>query len=177
MFILIALIVGCRSKCVSISGTSICDPYSDSFINIESLSKLYKTQIQSAESWQHMVQAKTSGGEAQSNQLINWTSTGNYRGELLQYYRSYVCLTDIFLLSTACNNTLQVAICEDVCSSVASAMKTMFAHSTHKVAGLSRRLPAIKSSCKSIAKRFNPVGTCIRGIDSDQNSCGTIILN
>ena len=77
-----------------------------------------------ADIWNTQVVRTTSGGPHQSTIWKNWSGCDGYNGELIQYSRTYVCLTDIFLFSAGCNAEQQgkLDICDGVCDAYGDAV-------------------------------------------------------
>ena len=182
------------SSCLSIKSTSVCSPWSgkDLYIDSSKLQKVYgiKEDGFDAEAWEQILQKSTGGGEVQAAMWDKWVSCPGYKGAALQYLRSYVCLTDIFLYSAKCNEdvTNLTPVCPEVCENYGGAISKMIADenvcpvefdgmplSSMKL--IMKRRHHVKNaiqSCKQISKLgfFNSKEQCVTGVKLDSESCG-----
>ncbi|KAI8926562.1 hypothetical protein BC831DRAFT_456157 [Entophlyctis helioformis] len=129
------------AECVPIGSTSSCSPWAHGFyINATLLSRVYGLADGepplSAAQWDRLVAATTSGGDMQAGIWRNWAGCSGYDGQPIQFYRSFVCLTDIFDLSAGCNSLLSNpafqrpaapvgGLCSSVCSSYGEAISSL----------------------------------------------------
>jgi hypothetical protein len=170
-----------KPKCISISSTHVCAPYQNLYIDSNILSEIYGVDELDADSWQKLVIDKTSGIESQTTSWLG-LECPNYNGEMIQYYRSFVCLTDIFKYSKKCNNEIIKtfpALCENVCDqyteSVSQLINNNYYCTPSKLPSiLKRRENVMKSAseCKTILKNFEISAGCISGVGLDVFSCG-----
>ena len=188
------------ARCVKLgNSSSVCAPWTGEnvFIDTRKLSKLYgikpskNASLFGVKEWDSLVVALTSGGKKQATFWKKWSACTGYKGELLQYYRSFVCLTDIFVHSASCNTKDQelTPICPEVCENYASAVKKMMMDedvcptdiyedleedAVKKIK--KRRKIALNTLqiCQKIASKstFNKKEQCVTGIKGDQESCG-----
>jgi hypothetical protein len=175
-------------NCQSISKTSICSPYQDMYIDTTKLSKVYGVDKMDVEMWETIVKETTSGGSNQELLWKNWAQCPNYSGEKMQYFKSYVCLTDIFHYSSKCNqNSKAVPLCSTVCTQYHEAasslvnneaycpIETTFSQET--IDEIKRRRTSVnnlKSYCLTLSQSdmFDASLTCIQGVEKDDSSCG-----
>ncbi|KAI8898940.1 hypothetical protein BC833DRAFT_587790 [Globomyces pollinis-pini] len=177
------------NNCISIKSSKSCSPWNqiDLSIDLNRLADAYGIQDKSQfnlQTWDQLVIDITSGGQKQAELWKNWAQCSKYTGDLIQYYRSYVCLTDIFVLSSSCNNSPPNSIpklCDTVCDEYGAALNQLMKDEqqcpkTTDSITQTRRSYAVKGadSCKKISQAimFNHKSECLNGIDSDQKSCG-----
>jgi hypothetical protein len=99
------------SRCVSISKTSACAPWSEGLsVDVMELSRVYGRKIETAEEWEAALVSATAGGDLMMAQWRNYAACPRYGGEPLQYARTYNCLTDIHFFSAACKNVVKVCV-------------------------------------------------------------------
>ncbi|KAJ2996197.1 hypothetical protein HDV02_006725 [Globomyces sp. JEL0801] len=121
------------NNCVSIKSSKSCSPWNqiDLSIDLNRLADAYGIQDKSQfnlQTWDQLVIDITSGGQKQAELWKNWAQCSKYTGDLIQYYRSYVCLTDIFVLSSSCNNSPPNSIpklCDTVCDEYGAALNQL----------------------------------------------------
>ncbi len=195
--VLILTVLSKRDSCLSIKNSTICAPYSgkDLYIDAKVLSRAYavktsKDQPFNVTVWERLVQSTTQGGKPQEKMWKKWAACDNYKGEQLQYFRSYVCMTDIFVYSKECNKKVKsmTPFCPEVCDNYGSAVTKMINDESicptefedldedEVESIMKRRKKALKAlkSCKKMLKLpfFNPKEQCVVGVKSDQDSCG-----
>ncbi|KAJ3183565.1 hypothetical protein HDU85_001994 [Gaertneriomyces sp. JEL0708] len=186
------------SECIPITSTTSCAPFNQGYyINTTELALVYglSGRIPDADSWDRLVRNVTSGGVNQAHMWKNWAQCTGYEGQPIQYYRTYTCITDIFLYSRGCNNNLQpekqpAKICEEACESYGAAVTEMITDNEvcpQKFGDFSqqvydevsdRRSYALTGaeSCKSMISGWSAKddgkGSCTWGVADDHTSCG-----
>ncbi|KAJ2996198.1 hypothetical protein HDV02_006726 [Globomyces sp. JEL0801] len=180
------------NSCLSIKDTSVCAPYNTGlFIDTLVISKTYDIDINvlkdNATIWEWAIIGATSGKQ-NSGQILSWADwiqcTG-YNGEPVQYFRSYDCYTDIFVLSAGCNNLSPASVpplCTKACDTYGAAIKSLINNitlctATQHPQALENRQNAVNAaeSCNGVAdgnNAFKSQSFCINGIESDQKTCG-----
>jgi hypothetical protein len=172
-------------NCVSIKSTSICNPYNYLQIDLTMLSKVYGVKLDVA-MWEQIVMEITSGSETQRDAWKNWGQCLKYDGAAIQYFRSVVCLTDIFQYSAKCNDKESSELCYYICDKYELAALKIINHkescpdnygdySSNTYDIINQRRGSIKQSattCKDIIGHLNPKTNCLKGIESDSKSCG-----
>lgn len=109
--IVLVLAISVYTKCVSIAQTSVCNPWSDSYIDTEQLSLAYNKPIHNPELWESTITNIT------KHQAQMWKSWLNTDSKVARYYQSVTCFMDIFVTSAQCNEKASknlAPIC-DVC--------------------------------------------------------------
>ncbi|KAJ3269621.1 hypothetical protein HDV01_001182 [Terramyces sp. JEL0728] len=183
MLIFNLILSAAAKNCVSISSTTACNPWSkDLFIDIDEISKVYGVDIKSAEIWEATIIKTTSGGDDQSSLWKEWTGCSGLKGEMIQYLRSYTCLTDIFTYSATCNDQAKniPPLCDDTCDKYGSALETMLQNPTTcppPPANIQSHIDVLLHAgevCKqeTAGKMFGDKSTCIKGVASDSDYCG-----
>ncbi|KAJ3309296.1 hypothetical protein HDV04_006238 [Boothiomyces sp. JEL0838] len=183
MFLFNLILSTAAKNCISISSTTACNPWSkDLFIDADELSKVYGVKISSSDVWESTLIKTTSGGEEQSSLWKSWAGCSGLNGEMIQYLRSYVCLTDIFTYSMQCNEQAKniAPLCDDTCEKYASALETMLSNpatcpaATGSVQGHREVLHHAGQVCKqeNADKMFGDKSSCIKGVSSDTDYCG-----
>ncbi|KAJ2996196.1 hypothetical protein HDV02_006724 [Globomyces sp. JEL0801] len=178
--------------CQSIKSTNACSPWSgnDLYIDSTKLAQAYGLKDSDkldAAAWEKAVIDTTSGGQTQALMWKDWAQCSGYNGELIQYYRSYVCLTDIFVLSARCNvgKVQMTPLCSEACTNYGGALTTLMNNNAdcptvkdQKILAAveKRRSFALRAadSCQKLSQTsyFNLKEQCVPGIKSDQESCG-----
>ncbi|KAJ1565708.1 hypothetical protein HK096_011478 [Nowakowskiella sp. JEL0078] len=184
-------------ECIAIDSTSVCSPWGAGlFINATRLTYVYgveKVPITNASYWDDIVRATTSGGDLQAKIWDEYLQCPSYTGEPIQYYQSYVCLTDIFYYSEGCNPTIKEikpSFHEDVCDVYSMALKGIIdecpsleklsyekSYSEETVAEIYKRRAAVlkaKDTCRELLASYKHSGYEIWGVDSDQISCANL---
>ncbi len=112
------------------------------------------------------------------------TKCSEYKGEPLQFGRSFVCLKDLFVNSRDCNQNVKniQPLCESTCQAYGDAIKAFVTDETicPKGKGQSFDKKRKKSAerafrnCLKISQGlpFTSSAQCIAGIESDAYSCG-----
>ncbi|KAI8810217.1 hypothetical protein BJ742DRAFT_801057 [Cladochytrium replicatum] len=182
-------------ECISIASTSSCAPWTNGYyINATELALVYGLQESAPDAayWDKLVNAMTGGGDLQAAIWAEWAQCLGYHGAPIQYYRSYVCLTDIFFYSAGCNpgTTISPPLHPDVCdvykeSVVGLIQDPNACPSLDKLADnlegaalqdvFDRRsyLLSADESCRSILNSYSQSSDAsVWGVTADQNSCG-----
>jgi hypothetical protein len=175
IFLLVLQIV--LGKCVFVSNSSICSPFRDYFIDTEQLGHVYGREITIA-TWESLIESISTGGNLQRRLWNQYFGCPKYRGELLQYQRSYLCLNDIFHSSSSCNqNPPTIPVCSKVCTSYRRAVfkllrtKSVCSEFTSNVIALRRRMMIEREDpCLDFVKDEQD---CVSGVELDQWSCGS----
>ena len=128
--------VAASSSCVSIKTTSVCSPWSavpagsdkEVKVDLGKLAQVYglkKGSNFTVQQWETLLISITSGGKAQKEYWNNYTACSGYSGEQLQYFRSYACLSDLFVVSAKCNKQIThlTPVCPEVCDNFGGAVK------------------------------------------------------
>ncbi|KAI8589894.1 hypothetical protein BDZ88DRAFT_416302 [Geranomyces variabilis] len=185
------------AECIAIDSTSACAPFGiGHYVNATQLGHVYGLNgpLPSAAYWDTLVRQVTSRGEKQKAMWKNWAQCSGYDGEPIQYYRTYTCMTDVYVFSAGCNvKTPDVPICEAACDAYGSAVKLLISNPAvcpAKIPGLSesdnkvvtdRRNYALAGakSCKGVMTAWNGKDnytpdpqTCSVGVWDDDLSCG-----
>ncbi|KAJ3290891.1 hypothetical protein HDU76_007348 [Blyttiomyces sp. JEL0837] len=123
------------SDCISINQNQACAPWNTGlYINKTALSTVYgltnTNAIQTSQDWESLVIAMSSGGAAQKKAWNDYLSCSGYNGEVIQYHRTYVCMTDVFYFSAGCNAAMDAPVpenvlCVDTCKNYGSAVKNL----------------------------------------------------
>ncbi|KAJ3272076.1 hypothetical protein HDV01_005941 [Terramyces sp. JEL0728] len=91
------------SKCISITETTVCSPWSDMQIDADVLEHVYKPSSPlDAKTWEQLVIQSTTADQAELWKY--WAGCTLSSKDPIPYARSYQCLTDIFLYSKHCND-------------------------------------------------------------------------
>lgn len=171
------------SECILIKSTSVCAPYKNVYIDAKRLAKVYGVDKIDAKSWEKIVLDITSGGESQAILWKNWAQCPKYSGQPIQYFRSYVCLTDIFLYSANCNQNVTgfAQMCPETCNNYVTAASSLLSdeqycpsNSSKIIHYLRRLVPKALNECQNITKS-NPSSNknkCFKGVNTDSASCG-----
>ncbi|KAJ3022819.1 E3 ubiquitin-protein ligase sh3rf3 [Thoreauomyces humboldtii] len=188
---------GVPSECIPIDSTSSCAPFGKGhYINSTELGLVYGLTgpVPNAAYWDNLIRDVTSGGEHQAAMWKNWAQCSGYNGEPIQYYRSYTCMTDIYMFSSGCNQKAPpVPICKKACNDYGGAVASLIKDSSvcpSKIASISaaaqqevneRRASALTgaASCLKIATQWegqdgykSDPNSCTWGVDDDNFSCG-----
>ncbi|KAJ3251699.1 hypothetical protein HK103_002187 [Boothiomyces macroporosus] len=156
------------SKCISIASTSVCNPYQNSMIDTYKIARAYgipESQV-TAEKWESLVK--------QPPPVKEWLGCTT-NGEAIQYYQTYMCLTDIFLMSSECNNKQPAPVCNQVCKDYGDALARLLKSPTCTYpTPLQARNRKNALNAEQLCMEFssNQQGTCISGTTLDQQSCG-----
>ncbi|KAJ3318380.1 hypothetical protein HDV06_000509 [Boothiomyces sp. JEL0866] len=104
------------SKCISITETTVCSPWSNMQIDVDVLAKVYqpKTTLD-AKTWEQLIIQSTTSD--QGKLWKSWAGCTLNEKDVIPYARSYDCLTDIFVYSNHCNEgktapRLENSVCE-----------------------------------------------------------------
>jgi hypothetical protein len=168
-------IVGFTLGCTPIPQNSVCAPWTGS-VDLQKLSKLYKIPQLTISQWERQIRLK-SEGSASTPELSRWPQC-EYQGEPIQYYSSFSCMNDIFVISRRCNKHKSRPLCGNVCQKLGHAMNVFIAKAcspTYNVDIASRRdrLKKLGELCLTVPSRLkNFEGKCILGVDRDLKSCG-----
>ncbi|KAJ1563788.1 hypothetical protein HK405_000763, partial [Cladochytrium tenue] len=136
-------------------------------------------------------------GELLKAVMRGYLRCDTYNGSPIQYFQTYICLTNIYHFSSGCNADLAssssgLAVCSSTCSAFGEAVGNLlhekrrcvdlwskgfghFGPSKRKVA--SRRLKLWKGSkvCATISKKLTGDGAeCHYGLGPDETSCGML---
>ena len=176
------MIQGLLAGCEPIPQDSICAPFQGS-IDTDKLSQIYGQNI-TISNWAGIVRDQTIGGQQQQKIWSDYYKCPSYKGELIQYYRSFVCMTDLYVYSGRCNKEKVTPVCPEVCDQYSEAVQLMLS----KCPTTDRYTPAVQemidnrrtilssasSNCHSIRTSavFDQKQQCMVGILSDQTSCG-----
>ncbi|KAI9088783.1 hypothetical protein DFS34DRAFT_640049 [Phlyctochytrium arcticum] len=122
-----------KSECIEIKDTSACAPFGAGYsINATELGLVYGLTgpVPDAAYWDKLVVDITSGGKHQMQMWKNWAQCPGYQGELIQHYRTYTCITDLFLYSAGCNKDAKPleqksALCPQACDSYGAAVREL----------------------------------------------------
>jgi hypothetical protein len=170
------------AECVQIPSNSICAPYQGQIDTVK-LTEIYGQKI-TIKDWEIIVRDQTQGGQQQQKIWDKYYKCPTYKGELIQYYRSFVCMTDLFVYSASCNKRKSTPLCPEVCAMYGQSVQLLLSKcpSTDrfgpKVEELvnKRRESILQAStrCEAIraSNSFDQKQQCIVGIQSDQESCG-----
>ncbi|KAI8914468.1 hypothetical protein EDD86DRAFT_273534 [Gorgonomyces haynaldii] len=189
MLVFATLVSQIFAKCVDISSTHVCAPYSHLKIDVERLSKIYGVDKElDASSWEELVLRITQGGHDQALMWKNWAQCSGYEGEYIQYYRSYVCMTDIFEFSADCNKDVKAKpLCSSVCEDYGAAVHQMIldedvcpddfgSYDKQVYKSVYERRKMVLDAARSCEKLLDlPVfekAECVYGVESDAKSCG-----
>ncbi|TPX64055.1 hypothetical protein SpCBS45565_g06155 [Spizellomyces sp. 'palustris'] len=184
-------------ECIPIQETSACAPFGQGyFINGTELGLVYGLSgpIPDAKYWDRLVRDVTSGGEHQAQMWRNWAQCTGYSGEPIQYYRTYTCMTDIFMFSAGCNKDYKppsTPICEKTCDAYGSAVSELIRDSSVCPTSFGNYGQAVyqevsdrrsfaltgAESCKHIVQSWSGASgykqdSCMWGVEEDHKSCG-----
>ncbi|KAI8893407.1 hypothetical protein BC833DRAFT_661681 [Globomyces pollinis-pini] len=178
-------------SCVSISKTTACAPWTkeDLFIDAEKLGRVYKLKEgieMNALVWQKALLESTSGGPTQGTIWQKYIGCSGYKGDLIQYDRSYTCYTDIFVHSARCNKNVKKVrpLCTKTCKDYGLVLKALLNDAkfcpkadpiTAKQTKHRERLLRVGDMCEKVGTMsiFDTDATkCLPMVTSDQNSCG-----
>ncbi|KAI8821162.1 uncharacterized protein EV422DRAFT_529431 [Fimicolochytrium jonesii] len=188
------------SECIAVDSSSTCAPFAAGhYINATYLGLVYGLDkpIPDAAYWDNLVKTVTSGSKEQAAMWTNWAQCTGYKGQPIQYYRSYVCLTDINYFSQGCNPGYKPpskSICTNICESYGSAVSTLiqdeeicptrFGDASTPASVYeevrNRRNNALQGSktCSALAAAWekdgykNNASDCQYGTEDDHTSCG-----
>ncbi|TPX55238.1 hypothetical protein PhCBS80983_g05488 [Powellomyces hirtus] len=180
-------------ECLPIGDTTACAPFGKGhYINATELGLVYGLSgpVPDTKYWDKLVRDVTSGGEQQMNMWKNWAQCAGYKGEPIQYYRTYTCMTDLYMFSSGCNKATQppAPICAGACDAYGGAVASMIEDEeicplkTAKNDAENKQIAARRSyaltgaqSCRKIVSSWNArhdQRQCQWGVDDDQRSCG-----
>ncbi|KAJ3309494.1 hypothetical protein HDV04_005986 [Boothiomyces sp. JEL0838] len=165
---------------------SICSPYNYK-INTKTLSKVYKINIQSQHDYESIL--------SNTNLWSVYLSCPEYKDSLVQYYLSFMCMTDIFIYSKDCNNYEKVGfsipisqmnykrsdrpprLCDHVCDQYGLYTKLLLGKclptSDPKIAEIRSVVENAGTQCREISQSsIFDQGSCILGVDRDIDTCG-----
>ncbi|KAJ3176228.1 hypothetical protein HDU87_005443 [Geranomyces variabilis] len=178
------------AECIAIDATTACAPFGiGHYVNATQLGHVYGLSgpLPSAAYWDDLVRQVTSRGDKQKDMWKNWAQCTGYQGEPIQYYRTYTCMTDVYVFSAGCNvKTPDVPICESACDAYGSAVKLLVSDtevcpaSDNKMVNDRRNYAlAGAKSCKGVMTAWNGKDnytpdpqTCSVGVWDDDTSCG-----
>ncbi|KAJ3120089.1 E3 ubiquitin-protein ligase sh3rf1 [Nowakowskiella sp. JEL0407] len=180
-------------NCISIDSTDACSPWAAGLkIDTAALSAAYGVTIETASQWNEIVKTFSRGGPTQGKLWSDYLHCPTYQGDPIQYYRTYVCLTDIFQLSKSCNPTATISptIYPEVCDVYSAALKGIV-NDCPTLANLvgqdglldektladvfERRkgMLSAKETCKELVTSNSKSNeTQVWGVKDDQRSCG-----
>ncbi|KAJ3311822.1 hypothetical protein HDV04_003562 [Boothiomyces sp. JEL0838] len=173
-------------KCISITETTVCSPWSNMQIDVDVLSNVYqpKTTLD-AKTWEQLLLQSTN--TEQKTLWQSWANCSLDDTEVIPYSRSYNCLTDIFVFSKDCNQGKTAPRLEDfVCQRYGNYLHLMEAND-NVCPKLNQSSPYYdimnqrrQSMCQAgdVCKKFlelpNFTGQPkIPGVDTDSSTCGT----
>ncbi|KAJ3052592.1 hypothetical protein HK097_005995, partial [Rhizophlyctis rosea] len=180
-------------ECLPIDNTHSCAPWTTGYyINATELGLVYGLQgpIPDAQYWDKLIHDTTSGGDRQASMWRDWAQCTGYNGELIQYSRSYNCLTDIHWYSSGCNANVKPAsapttFCSGVCEAYGTAVRTMIEDNKVCPKGMpqqllsqisERRSHAVVAaqSCEYVLSQIGGGSQqqCSYGVTDDHASCG-----
>ncbi|KAJ3034449.1 hypothetical protein HDV00_005028 [Rhizophlyctis rosea] len=178
-------------ECIPIDKTNSCAPWSTGYyINATELGLVYglKGPIPDAAYWDKLIHDTTSGGKMQAQMWKDWAQCTGYNGELIQYSRSYNCLTDIHWYSQGCNAYAKPVnpptFCTGVCEAYGTAVKKMIDNTKVCPKGMpnqllsqysERRSHAVVAaqSCDYVLQGLGgSQSQCTYGVGDDHTSCG-----
>ncbi|KAJ3280811.1 hypothetical protein HK104_000392 [Borealophlyctis nickersoniae] len=182
-------------ECIPVDDNTACAPWNKGYsINATALGRVYGLSgpIPDAKFWDKMMREVTSGGESQARPWRDWVGCSGYNGQLIQYFRSYACLTDLHYYSAGCNKDVKppAQLCGGVCDAYGAAVTQLVSNPTlcplnlgnvpqsryEEVSQARSFALAGASSCKWLAGTYGLGGTgtqqCIYGVDADHYGCG-----
>ncbi|KAI8813369.1 hypothetical protein BJ742DRAFT_790185 [Cladochytrium replicatum] len=182
-------------ECISIASTSSCAPWTNGYyINSTELALVYGLQESAPDAvyWDKLVNAMTGGGDLQAAIWAEWAQCLGYHGAPIQYYRSYVCLTDIFFYSAGCNPSTSISpplhpdVCDvykesvvgliqdpNACPSLDKLADNLEGAALQDVFDRRSYLLSADESCRSILNSYaQSSDASVWGVTADQNSCG-----
>lgn len=166
------------SECVALSSDSICAPLGG-YINTTALSIVYGVHDKplDVKSWESLLKQLTTKSDLSMKMWQKWADCTGYQGEPIQYYLSYLCLTDIHVFSKGCAQP-QPTLCRDVCHSYGSALEAMLSNPVacpldHVKANtqLYQRRSSVEQALSSCTSLTSPK-SCSMGVHMDAHTCG-----
>ncbi|KAJ3306844.1 hypothetical protein HDV03_003881 [Kappamyces sp. JEL0829] len=183
-----------RAKCTAINTTSVCYPFAHgTSIDLDKLSDFYGTEIASELEWQRLLEKGGSLGwaswlgcpavpKARLHSMDHWQ---------IRYGLTYMCLTDIFVLSFHCNHDIGfkdtniIPMCDNICTEFGKSVATL-SHECAKFDRLHSAQEALEiaehralastaaSQCQKVLDLplFNSSLECQEGVTSDSDLCG-----
>ncbi|KAJ3269620.1 hypothetical protein HDV01_001181 [Terramyces sp. JEL0728] len=188
------------NNCVPVSLQSACAPWTNgAFIDTNVLNQVYfgpkaNVSFVTATSWNQLILDNSAGSFNLRTGWSDFLGCTGYRGELIQYYRTFLCLTDIFYYSAACNtpptnDTLKYPpLCSSSCDTYGDSLKQVVlgectnflttnitqqqqtAFDNHK-----KVVQNAADQCKSLftsGTYFKGQDVCQSGIALDNSTCG-----
>ncbi|KAJ3266165.1 hypothetical protein HDU77_002296 [Chytriomyces hyalinus] len=172
---------GATNKCVAISATSVCAPWSsNALVDLSAVSAHYGSNVATASDW-----ASTVAGLSSSDYFARVLNCPGL--DAVHFMRSYVCIRDIYSLSSACGNKPpSPPPCSDTCDefgqSIVLALNDPAACPTtagpKAAAGWEDARVAARASGDSCRKLTASWGgdvsddSCSESVTDDFNACG-----
>ncbi|KAJ3090409.1 E3 ubiquitin-protein ligase sh3rf2 [Quaeritorhiza haematococci] len=122
------------SECIPLDTTTACAPWTSGYyINATELALVYglNKPLSAASDWDELVYSSTAGGDIQAKLWSSWAQCTGYTGQPIQFFRTYVCLTDIFMFSAGCNEKPpEPRLCPDTCDLYGKAVQALIRDET-----------------------------------------------
>ncbi len=188
------------SSCLSIQSTAICSPWRTTVrIDKKILSKVYGIDQSNftVKEWEKQIlRATMFGNQSTTNSWVSKIQCPGYKGEAIQYLRSYICLTDLFVYSRKCNENLDdgslPSLCKSTCKQYSLAVNKLLDDKSicsidveevedetiDKVRKVRKRLKKAFKTCANVGKQDffdQDVEKCLAGVETDSVSCGKLI--
>jgi hypothetical protein len=170
------LLIPVALGCTPIPANSVCAPWTG-YVDLQKLARLYQTETLSIIQWQKRIEEKSKGSPL-TPELHKWPQCTDYQGEPIQYYHSFSCMNDIFVISKHCNQAKARPLCPNTCAKLGQAINVFIRDAcplTQNLRVQNRRdqLKQLGQICENIPNLLDHFeGECIEAVDRDRTSCG-----
>lgn len=128
-------------NCQSISTSGLCSPWAaTASVDLNALSTIYGSKLKSVEDWE-LALAQTSEVPQESD----WEGCSPEIVHKVLYSTSYLCLTDLFVVSAECNKNVKKLrpLCHSACDEYAGSVDALFTHCSKSRA----EIKTIRNTC------------------------------